>query len=138
MLTNIDLPKQLLDRLFDNNNDLASKLTPLLEADEFKLAILGEPALEIKGALAVLEKQRSLKRCRHLIEAWSSQRLQTLENCIAALIKEEKVESNDSSDMEERVIKMFQELNNDAISFQQMYYAERKNISHLDQQRCAR
>ncbi len=138
MLANIDLPKQLLDNFLDNNNDFSSKLTPLLEADEFKLAILGEPALEIRGALAVLEKQRSLKRCRHLIEAWCSQRLQTLENCIAALINEEKVQPNDSVDMEERVIKMFQDLNNDAINFQQMYYAERKNISHLDQQRCAR
>ncbi len=138
MLANVDLPKQLLDRFLDNNNEITSKLTPLLEADEFKLAILGEPALEIRGALAVLEKQRSLKRCRHLIEAWCSQRLQTLENCIAALLNEEKVQPNDSIDMEDRVIEMFKELNNDAINFQQMYYAERKNIAHLDQERCAR
>jgi DNA primase len=62
--------------------------------------------------------------------------LQTLENCIASLIVQENSEPSNSLDMEERVIKMFEELNNDAISFQELYYAERQHILHLDQQRC--
>ena len=56
--------------------------------------------------------------------------------CIASLINQENSEPSDSSDMEKRVIKMFEELNDDAINFQQLYYAERKHILNLDRQRC--
>jgi DNA primase len=31
---------------------------------------------------------------------------------------------------------MFDELNSDALRFQELYYSERKHIAHLDQQRC--
>ena len=40
-----------------------------------------------------------------------------LENCIASLIIQENSEPSDSSDMEQRVINMFEDLNNDAINF---------------------
>ena len=136
-LSDIDLIKDLLDNFLDNHNEFLPKLTPFLEVNELRKATLSEPEPEIRGALAVLEKQKSIKRCRHLIDAWSSQRLQTLENCIASLIVKDNSDPSNSSDMEERVIKMFEELNNDAINFQQLYYAERKNILHLDQQRCS-
>ena len=138
VLADIDLTKNLLDSFLFNNNEYLSKLTPLLEASELQQATLSEPESEIRGALAVLEKQKSLKRCRHLIDAWSSQRLQTLENCIASLIVQDISDPNNSSDMEKRVVKMFEELNNDAINFQELYYAERKHILHLDQQRCCK
>ena len=136
VLAGIDLIKHLLDNFLDTHNEYLAKLTPLIEANELRQATLSEPESEIRGALAVLEKQKSLKRCRHLIDAWSSQRLQTLENCIASLIIQDNSDPSNSSDMEERVIKMFEELNNDAINFQELYYAERKHILHLDQQRC--
>ena len=136
VLAELDLIKSLLDNFLVNNNENLPKLNLFLEANEFRKATLCEPESEIRGALAVLEKQKSLKRCRHLIDAWSSQRLQTLENCIASLIVQENSEPSNSLDMEERVIKMFEELNNDAISFQELYYAERQHILHLDQQRC--
>jgi len=136
-LSDIDLIKDLLDNFLDNHNEFLPKLTPFLEVNELRKATLSEPEPEIRGALAVLEKQKSIKRCRHLIDAWSSQRLQTLENCIASLIVKDNSDPSNSSDMEERVIKMFEELNNDAINFQELYYAERKNILHLDQQRCS-
>ena len=126
----------MLDNFLVNDNEHIPKLTPLLEANELRLATLSDPISLIRGALAALEKQKSLKRCRHLIEAWSSQRLQTLENCIASLIVQENTEPSNSSDMEQKVITMFEELNNDAINFQQLYYAERKHILNLDQQRC--
>jgi len=138
ILADIDLIKSLLDDFLVTNNEYLHKLNPLLEANELRQATLSEPESEIRGALAVLEKQKSLKRCRHLIEAWSSQRLQTLENCIASLIVQDNSDPNNSSDMEERVIKMFEELNNDAINFQELYYSERKHIFHLDQQRCCK
>ncbi len=136
ILADIDLIKNLLDKFLVNNNEYLSKLNLFLEINELRQATLSEPKSQIRGALAVLEKQKSLKRCRHLIDSWSSQRLQTLENCIASLINKENSDPTDSSDMENRVIKMFEELNNDAINFQELYYAERKHISHLDQQRC--
>ncbi len=136
ILSDVDLIKNLLDNFLVNNNEHLPKLTPFLEATEFRSAKLSDPESLIRGALAALEKQKSLKRCRHLIEAWSSQRLQTLENCIASLIVEENSEPSNNSDMEQRVISMFEQLNNDAINFQQLYYAERKHILNLDQQRC--
>ncbi len=136
VLSDLDLIKYLLDDFLVTNNEYLPKLTPLLEINELRQATLGDPDSEIRGALAVLEKQKSLKRCRHLIDAWSSQRLQTLENCIASLIVEENSETSNESNMEDRVYKMFEDLNNDAINFQELYYAERKHILHLDQQRC--
>ena len=136
ILADVDLIKKLLDNFLSSDNEHLPKLTPLLDVNELRLATLNDPESLIRGALAALEKQKSLKRCRHLIDAWSSQRLQTLENCIASLIVQEKSEPSDSSDMEQRVISMFEDLNNDAINFQQLYYAERKHILNLDQQRC--
>jgi DNA primase len=136
ILAGVDLIKNLLDNFLANNNEHLSKLTPFLEANELRLVTLSDPDSFIRGALAALEKQKSLKRCRHLIDAWSTQRLQTLENCIASLIVQENSEPSDSNDMEQKVINMFEELNNDAINFQQLYYAERKHILNLDQQRC--
>ncbi|AIQ97051.1 DNA primase [Prochlorococcus sp. MIT 0801] len=136
ILADVDLIKNLLDSFLSNNNEHLPKLTPFLEANELRLATLIDPESFIRGALAALEKQKSLKRCRHLIDAWSTQRLQTLENCIASLIVRENSEPSDSTDMEQKVINMFEELNNDAINFQQLYYAERKHILNLDQQRC--
>ena len=138
ILAGIDLIKDLLDNFLSNDNEYLPKLTPLLEANELRLATLSDPESLIRGALASLEKQKSLKRCRHLIDAWSTQRLQTLENCIASLIVQENSDPTDSSDMEQRVINMFEDLNNDAINFQQLYYAERKHILNLDQQRCCK
>jgi len=138
ILSDVDLPKNLLDNFIINNNKYISKLNPFLEPSELRLASLNQSELVIRGTLALLEKQKSLKRCRHLIEAWSSQRLKTLENCIASLIHQENNHPTNSLDMEERVTTMFQELNNEAINFQQLYYAERKHILHLDQQRCSK
>jgi len=136
VLAEIDLIKNLLDNFLINNSEYLPKLTTLFEVNELRQATLSEPESEIRGALSVLEKQKSLKRCRHLIDAWSSQRLQTLETCIASLILQESSEPSNSSDMEDLVHKMFEDLNNDAINFQELYYAERKHILHLDQQRC--
>ena len=38
----------------------------------------------------------------------------------------------------ERTIQaLFDDLNRDALRYQELYYTERKHISHLDEQRCA-
>ena len=39
--------------------------------------------------------------------------------------------------MEQRIHTMFEDLNAEALRFQELYYSERRHIQHLDQQRCA-
>ncbi len=134
-LEEIDLPRLLMDQLALDNTNLISRLTPLLNPSEVQVASLQKPMLQLRGAVALLERQKSLKRCKHLLEAWSGQRLETLEKCIASLINTN--DANDTYDMESRINKMFEELNKEALNFQNLYYTERKHILHLDQQRCS-
>ena len=138
VLSHMDLPRLLLDKLvIDNDTSLSSHLSSLLEPGEVQMAAMSTPILQLRGALAVLERQKALKRCTHLIEAWSGQRLETLETCIAALIEQEQENPEQSFAMEEQIERMFEELNTDALAFQKLYYSERKHILFLDQQRCA-
>jgi len=128
---------------------LLDRLTPLLEPTELQTMTLSAPLLQLRGTTAVLERQRCLKRCRHLLDAWSGQRLETLERCIALLLEEERTEvaaaeasstqvvTPVSINMETRIDNLFADLNKDALRFQELYYNERKHIGHLDQQRCA-
>jgi DNA primase len=152
-LADLELPRLLSDQLLlsdgDAPSDLLSRLTPLLEPTDVQRLALANPALQLRGATAALERQRSLKRCRHLLNAWSSQRLETLERCIARLLEErpaaaaaDAVDSDAALqpvalDMEARIESMFVDLNSDALRFQELYYNERKHIAHLDSQRRA-
>ena len=135
-LENIELSRLLTDQLLLENSALTARLTPLLEPGEVQLAAMAKPMLQLRGTTAVLERQKCIKRCRHLLEAWGGQRLETLERCIAALIEEERKQPVELVDMEMRIEAMFDELNSDALRFQELYYSERKHIAHLDQQRC--
>ena len=92
-----------------------------------------QPMDHLRGIAALLERQKSLKRCRHLLEAWGSQRLETLEKCISAVIEDEIKNPSEIQDMEARIDSMFESLNRDALHFQQLYYSERKHILYLDQ-----
>ena len=137
-LDNLDLPRLLTDQLLLENSALVSRLTPLLEPGELQRIALSDPLEQLRGTTALLERQKSLKRCRHLLEAWGGQRLQTLESCIAVLIDQSNSGSADSEsgiDMEVRIQTLFDDLNSDALRYQELYYSERKHILHLDQQR---
>ena len=137
-LSEIDLSKELLDQFVsDNNSSVISILARFLEPNELQLALIEQPLHQLRGTLAILEKQKSLKRCRHLIEAWSGQRLETLETCISSLIEQEQKNPNEKYDMEVKIEEMFEKLNVEALKFQDLYYAERKHIDFLDKQRCA-
>ncbi|MBM5797514.1 MAG: DNA primase, partial [Cyanobacteria bacterium K_Offshore_0m_m2_072] len=135
-LADLDLPRLLGDQLLVEHSDLLNRLTPLLEPSEVQRASLEQPQLQLRGAAAVLERQKSLKRCRHLLDAWSSQRLETLERCIARLLESPSASgattaadpalSNPGLDMEARIEALFAELNRDALQFQKLYYSERK------------
>ena len=143
-LGDLDLPRLLSDQLLVEQSALLTRLTPLLEPNELQLMGLAQPLLQLRGATAALERQRSLKRCRHLLDAWSSQRLETLERCIALLLEEERREADASasglapvSDMESRIESLFTDLNGDALRFQDLYYNERRYLTELDSRRCA-
>lgn len=150
-LADLDLPRLLSDQLLLSDSeapsDLPTRLTPLLEPSEVQRLALANPLLQLRGTTAALERQRSLKRCRHLLNAWSAQRLETLERCIARLLEEgrsappeppESVLPQPAAlDMETRIDAMFADLNSDALRFQELYYNERQHIAFLDEQRRA-
>ena len=151
-LADLDLPRLLGDQLLIAESeapvgspDLLARLTPLLEPSDVQRLSLANPLLQLRGATAALERQRSVKRCRHLLSAWSSQRLETLERCIARLLELNAGSAAEAEaglvpaglDMETRIEAMFADLNSDALRFQELYYNERKHIAHLDDQRRA-
>ena len=136
-LANLDLPRLLSDQLLMAQPDLLGRLTPLLEPSDVQRLSLQNPQLQLRGATAALERQRSVKRCRHLLNAWGTQRLETLERCIARLLEEDSATAPAGLDMETRIDAMFAELNSDALRFQELYYNERQHIAHLDAQRRA-
>lgn len=138
-LADLDLPRLLTDQLLLENSALVARLTPLLEPAELQRLALARPMDVLRGTAAILERQKSHKRCRHLLEAWGGQRLETLERCIASLIADEQEQTSMGKgvDMEGRIQEMFEQLNADALRLQELYYSERKHIQYLDQQRCA-
>jgi len=137
-LADLDLPRLLADRLLVDpaSSTLLSRLTPLLEPSEVQRLSLAQPELQLRGATASLERQRTLKRCRHLLDAWSAQRLATLEHCIAQLL-EAPIDPAPLLDMQQRIDQLFAGLNADALRFQEAYYSERRYLDSLDQRRCA-
>jgi DNA primase len=152
-LAGLDLPRLLGDRLLLERSDLHQRLTPLLHPSEVQQLALQQPLLQLRGAAAVLERQRTLRRCRHLLDAWSAQRLDTLETCIARLLEEEADPATPDPRpadpgaggplttaglaMEARVDALFAALNGDALRFQDAYYSERRYLGELDRRRCA-
>jgi len=129
----IKLVTLLPDHLALNNLEISNKINIFVNPDELFLATLKSPKDNLLGTLSLLERYKSLKRCRHLIESWGSQRLKTLENCISILIDNSSVESSDSN---KEIDDVFKDLNSDALKFQELYYLERQHINLLDKQRC--
>ena len=123
----------LPDHLALNNLEASNKIHIFVNPDELFLATLKNPKNNVLGTLSLLERYKSLKRCRHLIESWGSQRLKTLENCISILIDNSSIESSDSN---KEIDDVFNDLNSDALKFQELYYLERQHINLLDKQRC--
>jgi DNA primase len=168
-LADLDLPRLLGDRLVldGDHTILLTRLTPLLEPSDVQRLSLRQPELQLRGATASMERQRTLKRCRHLLDAWSAQRLATLEHCIAQLLEASHSPSPAAPpfslaspappaapgsatlqpvaallptpllDMEGRIDQLFASLNGDALRFQEAYYSERRYLGELDQRRCA-
>ena len=139
-LTTLDLPHLLADRLLAEDRDLQARLTALLEPSETERVDLSHPLRTLQAASAVLERQRSAKRCRHLIASWSSQQVQTLERCIAVVLEQEEsaagTDTHPNSCVEDTIAALFAQLNNDALRLQELYYQERRYMTALDHERC--
>ena len=129
----IDLISLLPDHLALNDLEVSNKINTFINPDELFLTTLKNSKHNLLGTLSLLERYKSLKRCRHLIESWGSQRLKTLENCISILIDNSSLEPTDSN---KEIEDVFKDLNSDAIKFQELYYLEREHINFLDKQRC--
>ncbi len=129
----INLISLLPDHFALNNLDSSSNINTFIYPNELFLTNLKNPKHNLLGTLSLLERYKSLKRCRHLIESWGSQRLKTLENCISILIDNS---ASDSSDSNKEIDDVFKDLNSDAIKFQELYYLERQHVMLLDKQRC--
>jgi len=129
----INLISLLPDHLAINNSEFINKINNFINPDELFLTTLKNAKHNLLGTLSLLERYKSLKRCRHLIESWGSQRLKTLENCISILIDNSSLENSNSN---KEIEDVFRDLNADAIKFQELYYMERKHINLLDKQRC--
>ena len=129
----INLISLLPDYLALNFSESSNKINDFINPNELFLTMLKSPKDNLLGSLSLLERYKSLKRCRHLIESWGSQRLKTLENCISILISNS---STDSSESFKEIDDLFNDLNSDAIKFQELYYLERKHMFLLDKQRC--
>ncbi len=129
----INLISLLPDHLALNDLEVSNKINTFINPDELFLTTLKNSKHNLFGTLSLLERYKSLKRCRHLIESWGSQRLKTLENCISILIDNSSLEPSDSN---KEIEDVFKDLNSDAIKFQELYYLEREHINFLDKQRC--
>ena len=129
----INLISLLPDHLALNDLEISNKINTFINPDELFLTTLKNSKHNLLGTLSLLERYKSLKRCRHLIESWGSQRLKTLENCISILIDNSSLEPSDSN---KEIEDVFKDLNSDAIKFQELYYLEREHINFLDKQRC--
>ena len=53
------------------------------------------------------------------------------------MIDQDQTTDHETVDMEARIHQLFDDLNQDALRYQELYYTERKHIAFLDQQRCA-
>ncbi len=131
--TSINLISLLPDHLALHDLEVSNKINTFINPDELFLTTLKNSKHNLLGTLSLLERYKSLKRCRHLIESWGSQRLKTLENCISILIDNSSLEPTDSN---KEIEDVFKDLNSDAIKFQELYYLEREHINFLDKQRC--
>ena len=118
----------LPDHLALNNEKVLNKINSFVNPGELFVTNLKNPKHNLLGTLSLLERFKSLKRCRHLIESWGSQRLKTLENCISILINNTSLEATDSN---KEIDDLFNDLNSDALKFQELYYLERQHINLL-------
>ena len=141
-LTSLDLPPLLMAHLSaEDAIDLQPHLTTLLQPSETVQVELGQPLPTLKAAAAKLERQRSERRRRHLLEALIAQPVVTPEQCITTLLEQETTAAPEThpdprAAAEDKIHALYTEGNRDALRLQELYYVERRTLSALDQERC--
>ena len=121
-LASLDLPQLLMAHLSaEDAIDLQPQLTALLQPSEVAQVQLEQPLPTLEAAAAFLERQRSERRCRHLLQTWSAQPVTSNGPGTAA---DDKIQALHSRG------------NEDALRLQALYYIERRHLSALDQERC--
>ena len=138
----LDLPQLLMAHLSaEDAIGMQSQLTALLQPSEIAQVQLGQPLSTLEAAAALLERQRSLRRCRHLLEAWSAQLITTTEHSIAALLEQEvatapETRHDPQAAAEDEIHSLYVQDNKEALRLQELYYIERRNVAALDTKRC--
>ena len=141
-VNSLDLPRLLMDHLAEEDGiDLQPQLTGLLQPGEAAQVQLEQPLSTLTAAAALLERQRSLRRCRHLLKAWSVQPITTTEQCIAALLEQESATAPENhpdpkAAAEDKIHTLYLQGNQEALRLQELYYSERRHLCALDQERC--
>ncbi|MFN7677870.1 MAG: DNA primase [Cyanobacteriota bacterium] len=153
VLADLPLAELLTTRLAMEEVDSLDRFMPLLEPSELHRLSFQQPVLHLRAAIASRARWlTSVRRCRHLLDAWNAQRIHTLEQCLARLLEEEGAAEPDGEegdpppggttspalDMETKLQRLFDSLNQDALRLQAEYYAERGHMQDLDQHRCAK
>ncbi|MFN9630818.1 MAG: DNA primase [Cyanobacteriota bacterium] len=144
-LADLPLPELLMPQLAagageGEGEDGLVRFLPLLEPSELQRQSFHHPLLHLRGAIASRARLGAEKRCRHLLDAWNSQRVYTVEQCLARLLEQEKESTHAgpaAADMETQLHQLFETLNQDALRLQADYYAERRHLRDLDQHRRA-
>jgi DNA primase len=143
----IDLVQAIQDTIAEFPGEIVPTVLPLIELDELTRIELQRPSLVIRAAAATLERLECEKRCRHLLHSWQLQTIQSIEHCMVLLLEESFSEtaSPESStgetlgntiDPDDRIEELYEQLNQEALRFQKLFYDERQYLQSLDRQRC--
>ncbi len=133
LLSEIDLLAILRDQSPDLPLDLLRRMESLLYLSETTAADLRRPTLVVRQAAASLEKLRCDKRCRHLLDSWQRQNIQSLERCIETLLSSDGTTLGDE-DPDLAMHLLWEELNGEALQFQRLFDEERRYIDQLTEQ----
>lgn len=146
----LDLLKAIQDTIAEFPSEIVPTILPLIELDELTRIELNRPSLVIRAATATLERLECEKRCRHLLHSWQLQTIQSIEHCMMLLLEESFSDTstpctNDGStnetvenaiDPDDRIEQLYEQLNQEALHFQKLFYDERQYLQSLDRQRC--
>lgn len=133
-LVELDLLNPLRDGITEIPAQAMPQVMQILYLDEKTQLDILRPSIIVRAAVATLERIGSEKRCRHLLDAWSRQSVQTIEYCIGQLLREGLA---DGADADEQIEQLYLQINEEVLQFQRLFYEERKYLLLLDGERRA-
>lgn len=133
-LEQLDLVQHLRSIIAECPPEFTKTLLDLLELTELTRLDLQRSSLVLRGALAVFERLDCEKRRRHLLDAWKSQTIESIERCMTLLLSEDWTEDHPLNP-NDRINELYRDLNRESLELQQKFYAENQYLTQLDQQR---